>query len=566
MKLLLKKYVWTLLFAGGFAASCSLDSKMDAYLTDDMKDERYETLLSMGYKMYTRFQESHGFNAIDNNLFAPVSDEAQYVTSSGVSQRFNEGSWGPYYNPDNYYAAGYQGVNDVNAFLDYSVGYRDKLAIKRDTLTLDGKRKYEEDVLQVERFIAEAHALRAYYHFELAKRYGAIPIMREKTEEAAEARKSRMPFDEVVDFIVEEIDGVLPRLVTGWSDVALPTQSGRVTQHVARAIKARALLYAASPLHNPSNDPEKWIAAVRAYGEIIASGKFSLYKDYRALFLEGVSADKEEEIIWAVRFSAGNGMERKNYPIGTAGGNTGVCPTHELFLAHEHKTTDANNPYAGIDPRFTANVAVNGSEWNGRTMEMWAGGVDDQSKPNTSRTGYYLKKFLNEKLNLVNDEKKNSSWVVFRYAEVLLGYAEAMNEAFGPDDRGPAEYGLTLTAREAVNLVRGRESVKMPEITAEVAPGPDELRTKIWNERRVELAFEGHRYWDLCRRKIAAEVLNRPVSGVKVIKTEDAAKPFGYTTFETGRRRFDAPKMYLYPIPQEEIVRSKGTMQQNAGW
>ena len=564
--MIIRKYAWTLLLAAGFAGSCSLDSKMDAYLTDDMKDERYETLLSMGFKMYTRFQESHGFNAIDNNLFATVSDEAQYVTSSSSSQRFNEGSWGPYYNPDNYYAAGYQGINDINAFLEYSVGYKDKLAVKRDTLTLDGERKYEEDVLQVERFIAEAHALRAYYHFELAKRYGAIPIMTEKTEDAAAARKPRQSFDEVAQFIAEETAGVMGGLVSSWTDVSMPTQSGRVTQNVARAIKARALLYAASPLHNPANDPAKWIAAARAYAEIINTNKFSLYKDYRSLFLDGVSAEKEKEIIWAVRFSAGNSMERKNYPIGTAGGNTGVCPTHDLFLAHGHKTVDANDPYAGVDPRFTANVAVNGSSWNGRTLEMWPGGVDDPNNPNTSRTGYYLKKFLNENLNLVNDEKKNSAWPVFRYAEVLLSYAEAMNEAFGPDDAGPGEYALPLTAREAVNMVRGREGVKMPEITAAEAPGKAEMQLCIRNERRVELAFEGYRYWDLCRWKIAAEVLNRPVTGVKVTRTEDASKPYEYATFEAGRRKFQAPKMYLYPIPQEEIVRSQGTMEQNAGW
>lgn len=97
--------------------------------------------------------------------------------------------------------------------------------------------------------------------------------------------------------------------------------------------------------------------------------------------MEGVSAAKEKEIIWAVRFSAGNSMERKNYPIGTAGGNTGVCPTHDLFLAHEHKTVDADDPYAAVDPRFTANVAVNGSSWNGRTLEIWSGGADDPDNP-----------------------------------------------------------------------------------------------------------------------------------------------------------------------------------------
>lgn len=147
-----------------------------------------------------------------------------------------------------------------------------------------------------------------------------------------------------------------------------------------------------------------------------------------------------------------------------------------------------------------------------------------------------------------------------------LSYAEAMNEAFGPDDLGPAEYGLTLTAREAVNMVRGRESVKMPEITAAEAPGQDEMRSRIRNERQVELAFEGHRYWDLCRWKIAAEVLNRPVSGVKVTRTGDAARPYEYVSFEAGPPASSRPQKCIFiPFPRRRSS-GMGTMEQNAGW
>lgn len=152
------------------------------------------------------------------------------------------------------------------------------------------------------------------------------------------------------------------------------------------------------------------------------------------------------------------------------------------------------NAYAGLDPRFYATVLRNGDTWNGRTLEIYAGGADDPARQNASPTGYYLRKFLNENLNLTNDDKRLRSWIVFRYAEILLNFAEAMNEAYGPDDA----HGYGMSARDAVDAVRARSGVGMPPV--DVDPGDAAaMRTAIKHERRIELAFEDHRYWDLRR-------------------------------------------------------------------
>jgi hypothetical protein len=168
-----------------------------------------------------------------------------------------------------------------------------------------------------------------------------------------------------------------------------------------------------------------------------------------------------------------------------------------------------------------------------------------------------LKKFLTDNLNLTQDQKSVHSWIIFRYAEILLNYAEAMNEAYGPV-ADPQGYGMT--ALDAINQVRQRPGVEMPEIEEGISQ--TELRNKIKNERRMELAYEEHRYWDLLRWKDASDILNQPLRGVEIIKN---GSNFTYEYVEVEPRHFDE-KMYLYPIPQEEVLKSDGNLTQNPGW
>jgi hypothetical protein len=212
-------------------------------------------------------------------------------------------------------------------------------------------------------------------------------------------------------------------------------------------------------------------------------------------------------------------------------------------------------PYDGRDPRLAASVVYNGSTWNGRTIVESAGGADDMSKANTSKTGYYLKKFLADNLNLVQNGTAQHQWAVYRYGEILLDYAEAMNEAYGPDNAN----GNSMTARQALKRVRDRASVNLPLVAAATVT---DFRTALKHERRIELAFENHRYWDLIRWNDAMTVLNQPIKGVAITQTGSV---YSYTKVNVATRTFNIANSY-YPFSQAEISNSQGTLVQNPNY
>ena len=530
-----------------------LDTKEDIYDTDEQIKTNYQVLYDFGYAAYTRLQNR--FDAIDGNLFAAVSDEAEYTLSPSNTQVFNEGSWNSTNNPDNSYAYNYEGIQAATYFLEKFPNYASFLKQNRNLITQNDINNYNRDVKSIRALRFENRVLRAYFYFELLKRYGGVPLVKTTLSADSNTLLPRNTVDEVVNYIVSEIDASKDSLITNWGrdfDIGL---DGRITKGAALALKSRVLLYAASPLYNPTNDVNKWKAAASAANELLSLNLYSLDNSYRDLFLGDRSA-KSSETIFAIRQSATNDLERKNYPIGTAGGNSGITPSHNLVSAYEYKgTPDPNDIYANRDPRLGYTIVTNNSQWNGRTMEIYAGGADNYNAKNASRTGYYLKKFLNDNLDLVQDEKRLRSWIVFRLAEIYLNYAEAMNEAYGPD----ANNGYALTAKEAINLVRGRTGVEMPAITT---ASKEEFREKVKHERRIELAFEEHRYWDLRRWKDAATVLNEPLRGVQATKN---GNHFSYQVKEVEKRTF-TQKMYYYPIPHSEINKSNGIVKQNPGW
>jgi hypothetical protein len=543
-----------ILMATSLVSACEmLETKEDILLTEENVASNYSSVKGFGYMAYSRVRT--GFYDIDNNLFAAASDEAEQTASSSQAQLFNTASWNAFNNPDNVYSNCYEGIRAANYFLEEFGDYKALLAINRDTLS-DNARQYHLDVQDVAWMRNENRVLRAYFYFELLKRYGGVPLVTKTLSATDNTDLPRAGFEEIVNFIVSEIDAVKDNLQTNWKGFD-QSRDGRLTKGAALAIKARTLLYAASPLHNAANDLVKWQKAAIAARDIIALNQFSLFNNYQNLFITDNTVTSPETI-WAIRLGPSNDLEKRNYPVGTPGGNTGITPSHNLVASYEYKgSPNPANPYANRDPRLSHSVATNNAVWNGRTIEIWNGGRDAATNPNASRTGYYLKKFLNDNLNLVQNETKLRSWIIFRYGEILLNYAEAMNEAYGPDD----DNGFGMSARQAVNLIRNRPGVLMPPV---IASGPGEMRIKIKHERRVELAFENHRYWDLLRWKDAEQVLNMPLKGVKALKT--ANNEFAYTEFTVETRRFISPQMYYYPIPQTEVSKSHGILTQNPEW
>ena len=395
---------------------------------------------------------------------------------------------------------------------------------------------------------------KAYYYSELAKMYGGVPIIESHVDDGTMVERSS--YEDVVAYVVKEIDDYKDSLSVNWND--FKDREGRFTLGVALAIKSRTLLYAASPLHNPTNDVAKWIAAAEAANELITNKDltYSLASDYGSYFT-GANPINSAETIYAVRRSQSNNMEKNNYPIATQGGKSGATPTHNLVAAYEYiGTPDPANPYANRDPRLAASIVTNGSTWNGRTIDQSAGATDDMANANASKTGYYLKKFLTDNLNLVQGQVAQHNWIAYRWAEVLLNYAEAMNEAYGPDE---IPEGYTMSARQALQQVRDRASSKLPKVTA---ADKDSFRDAVKHERRIELAFEDHRYWDLLRWKDAMEVLNNPVLGVAVTKTETG---WEYKVQEVATRTFYERNYYL-PFLRSEIENSNNTLEQNPNY
>lgn len=541
------------LLAAGTSCSEFLDTSLDRNETGESIETTRGTLWKFGNAFYTPL--ASGFSALDSNLFAAATDEAQQTRVQSDASYFNKGVLNANLNPLAYqYTNCYEGIRAANFFLDYTADGKGERMVGMNRDTINDRPNYLKDLASLHWYQAEAHIARAWYYAELVKQYGGVPIV--ETPYAAGRFIARSSYEEVVEYIVREIDDWKDRLAVDWS--AFSERSGRFTLGAALAIKARVLLYAASPLHNPQNDRRKWERAAAAAWEIIAHPEldYALDTDYGAYF-RGNRSLSSPETIYVVRREQSNALERSNYPVATPGGGSGVTPTQNLVEAYERIGDPVpGDPYANRDPRLAATVVTNGSTWNGRVIDQAPGGSDDQSAPNASKTGYYLKKFLTDDLNLTQDAKAQHNWVAYRYAEVLLNYAEAMNEAYGPV-AAPGDY--TLTALDALQLVRDRASLSLEPVTT---ADRDELRKALKRERFVELAFEDHRYWDLLRWKDAMEVLNRPVRGVEVQRSGDG---WSYTETMVAARTF-LERNYYMPFTRSEVVNSNNTLRQNPGY
>lgn len=529
-----------------------LDNRLDTNLTPEQVFVNYDRIKSFGLGIYNYLPG--GYNRISNAFLAGATDDAEHTYVGSSIQDFNFGFWSPFSNPEASYTNFYDGVRSANLFLEKTTQYKDVIA--RDTFTVDGKKVYDRNVDDLGWLRQEVRFVRAYIYFELIKRYGGVPLVTNTLQLTEGNDIPRTSYNDMVQFISNECDAVKDSVRIEWLGYS-DNETGRITKGTVLALKSRLLLYAASPLNNPDNNLQKWEEAAKAAQDVIAMNKYSLFNNYQNLFLTPNSF-RSAEVILSRRYGNINYVERENFPIGTPGGQSGTTPSQNLVDSYEKLPGwDASEPYENRDPRLQASVVVNMSNWNNRLIEAYTGGKDGKGVERATRTGYYLKKFLSNPLDLINNQTTVHAWILFRYAEILLNYAESMNEAFGPD-ADPQGYGLT--ARQAVNKVRARPGVNMPEVEAVTK---DEMREKVRQERRVELAFEEHRFWDVRRWKTAESTLGAPLKGMEI--TMNADSTFSYSPIEVEKRVFE-PKMYLYPIPQEEINKSAGVIKQNPGW
>jgi hypothetical protein len=524
------------------------DSTVDTNL--DYEQVFKDPHLAPGFLNNAYNQLPDGFSRLNGALLASACDEAKHSDAGADIQLFNNNAVSPSYNPDDVWSEMYVGIRKCNLFLK----------------ELDGLIAEYNSIPEKDRpyYRGQALCLRAFFHFELLKRYQNIiyvdTVLNPFDEEEIYNFK-QLDFKEAVEKISNDCDAADSLLPEKWDDA----NKGRVTKAAALAIKARMLLYAASPLNNPDNDKTLWEkaeAAAKAIYDARSAFGLGLSSDYGNIF----TTPYNSEIIFATQPSNRNDIETNNFPISYQGkGYTN--PSQDLADAYIMTGTYYNNPMNGYDPvnpynnredRFRATLLLNDALFKDTKVESYVGGKDGlYATSSATKTGYYLRKFLVPSINLEKGESSRRPWILYRYAEVILNYAEARNEVLNnPNDK---------TLHDLLNLIRNRAKLRPFRNATEYIKDKNEMREYIKHERRIELAMEEHRFWDLRRWKDAEIVLNQPLQGMRIEKT---AEGFSYTPFQVEQRVFDL-KFYWYPIPRTEILKykSKGVeLKQNSGW
>ena len=461
--------------------------------------------------------------------------------------------------------------------------------ISNATVAGDDNRLYD-------RYRAEATFMRALFHFELVAYFGDAPILEDvilSMDDQEAMNLTRTNAAEVLKWVADQCDAVKDVLPFRYASEG---NWGRVNGASAYALKSRALLYRASLLHNPSNDVTRWEEAAQAASDFITknatqTSPFKLYDNYQKSFYETPYQNDETILCRSIWYT--NVIETSLLPEGFSGCAGRTNPTQnfvDCFEMNDGKTIqeaevlgeyDPQDPYKNRDPRLEATIFHHGSEW-GRADYNERRKIDVHFNSGTDKgedyrgsfggtfTGYYLKKFVNPDMVMQDKKTFAHAWTIYRYAEILLNYAEAANEAGGPTYKAT---GATLNAKDAADLVRDRSDMPALPTTLDQTA----FRKRIRNERRVELSFEDHRFFDLRRWRAYDGVtkeneLTKPYSeqllniyGTEVTLVNSNPVYTYATNANLEGRVFNVPKNYLFPIPYTETQKAPN-LGQNPGW
>ena len=540
-------------------SSCNgfLDREEDSFIDKTATFDSYNRTKQYLTYAYTLLPD--GLNRFSREaMLASATDDAEFAIESAEIQQFNNGSWNALNNPDDVWNRYFSGISKCCTLLENT----NHVNLDISRLDPDKQVEYANSLKDIRMWRAEARFLRAYFHFELLKRYGPIPIVTSTLSINGNYENTPRPtMKEVVDFIAKECDIAADTLeLTPWRNVN--DAFGRATKGAALALKSRLLLYAASPLYvdfgdtNEANKPTDvalWKSAADAAKAVIDLNLYELASSYADLFKNDF---QNKEYIFVRRYAANSDFEKSNFPV-SFGGKGGTNPSQNLVDDYEmldgtsfdwNDPAKAAQPFENRDARLGATILMNMAPFKGKKVATYPEGADATPNPNATKTGYYLRKFLNEDVNIQTGGSSSGHVVpLFRLAEIYLNYAEALNEC---DPTNP-DIALYL------NKVRNRAS--LPNVSA---LSQEQMRAVIQHERRVELAFEEHRSWDVRRWKIASSTLGAPLMGVQIER-----KPLGGYTYMPVKveQRVFQPKMYWYPIPQSEVLKLK-QWKQNNGW
>jgi hypothetical protein len=410
-----------------------------------------------------------------------------------------------------------------------------------------------EDFIRIR--IAEVRFIRAFAYFQMARVYGGL-VLRDEIgglDGRDEKDKARATEAETWDFILNDLQFAAENLPDTWDG----EWTGRATKAAAYGLLSRCALYA-----------KKWDVVIEAAGNTQKAGG-ALLTSYADVFATPVASNKE--VLFAVSFVDPilHQFDRYYRPSGDVNALSGAVPTSELVDAYEMAdgtpfswSTQGDNPYSGREPRFYASILYNGAPWEGRTIESYVGGKDgfQEWKPagaiTSTVTGYYMRKYLQEGKEYLISQSDQFD-IVIRYAEVLLNLAEALAEQDFPSNK--------TKALAALNEVR--ERVKLPGIKADQVSDKEVFMSFVRHERMVELAFEGFRYWDLRRWRLAENVINNKTAhGVKITKNADGSFTYDQIDCDGGLTRYFDSKYYLMSIPESERLNNTLIGPNNPGW
>jgi len=502
-----------------------------------------------------------GFNRIDGDLLDAATDDAVPSSDRSGISLFTNGQLTALNYPDNNWSNSYTIIRRCNVFLK-NIG----IVPIADAIR--------------QRQVAEARFLRAFAYFELLKRYGGIPLVGDKVFALEDdLNLPRNTFAECVDYISAECDYTAANLPNGAAVIA--AEFGRVPSEAALALKCRLHLYAASPLFNGGGielnntlkaltgyltaDQNRWLPVISATEAIIAKNYYKLPTGtgttaYSAVFTTKINTD----IIFSKQSANSTTIENANAPVGyvaptTSNGRT--SPTQNLVNAFPNLngsaytgTQTAATQYDNRDPRLKSILFYNTVAWLGRPVQTFEGGLDkpNQAFKTQTRTSYYLRKFMSDFSTSTTYSNQSHNFPYFRFAEVLLNYAEALNEVNRVEDA--VKQIVLIRARAGITAGTGNRYGINAGITQA------QLRDLIRNERRIELCFEEHRFFDVRRWKLGS-VLAGSFQGLKITQTGTA---FNYELQNVTDNVF-SDKYYHMPIPYSEMTKNTKLLQ-NEGY
>jgi hypothetical protein len=554
------KNILFLLVSGLFVTACNLfEPEMDNIYYSDrvMKDPAFAEGLLLN--AYTSLPNEFSFNDVATDDAVTNNKQSSYL-------RMATGGWTAMYNPENEWTRSYGTIFYLNQFLSVI-----------DNVKWSWQSTYRDSLFRA-RLTGEALAFRAYYHFLILMKHGGvdasgammgIPVVKSVVDPNGTWKLKRSTYAETVQEIIADLDTAYKKLPLDYANknaeydrINGAAQKGRISGRIVRALRARISLYVASPAYNSGTyNAALCEDATKAVEDVIGATKLP---SSGLNFFDDDNDITNAEIVWRRDYTTIRTWEEEHYPPSMYGRGR-INPTQNLVDAFPMKNgkpiTDptsgysASNPYTNRDPRLAAYIVYNGNKIGNTTIntnkESTTNGLNNTET--STRTGYYLKKLLRPDVNLTPGAQntRRHFMPLVRFTELYLIYAEAANELWGPDS-DPKGYGLT--ARAAVSEIRKRAGIDAADTYLASVTTKEAMRELIRNERRLELCFEGYRFWDMRRWGLP---LNQKVTGMSIENNV-------YSIIDVEERNF-ADYMQFGPLPFNEILKNDQLVQ-NKGW